>query len=274
MIRRVIIRIVLVVATMMRRSADFFRRGASFFAGIVWGIARRKDMVHLIQISWDRDRVLKEEKFVLGGLFPWEEKLYDAHLPQGGRVGLIGCGAGRDLIGLAREGYNVEGIDLSPVSIHLAEQYLKKTALHATLHCADICTFDFTEQAYDALIFSNFTYCLIPGSSERIGLLRRLRMGLAPQGCLLVTYFNERERRPRPSFKLARTIARWSRNPELPEPGDQFTAYSGFEHLFTHDEFARETKEAGYAIKEIRPLVGETEFVAVLTSTSSSVSDE
>ena len=268
--RRLIVKVLLAAAAVFRTFSEFSKRGGSLFLAAAWGMSRREEIMHLIRKSWDRDPAMKKERYVLGGLFDWEAKLYEAHLLPAAKVGLIGCGAGRDLIGLARKGYRVEGMDLSPEMLRVAQDYLAQTGIEVRLHCADICDFEFPDGPYDALIFSNYTYTLIPGSSRRVELLRRLRSRLSPQGSVILTYWNHQERRSGRLLRVAQWFARISRNPNPPEEGDQFFPNYEFGHFFTHDEIEDEAKEAGYEIYEARPFTDNLESVTVLKPLSTS----
>lgn len=270
--RRLILKVLLVAVAVLRTFSEFSRQGASFFVAVIWGISTREEITNLTRKYWNRDPEMKKEDYVLGGLFAWETKLYEAHLPPTAIVGLIGCGTGRDLIGLARKGYRVEGVDLSPEMLRVAQDYLAQTGIEGGLHCADIYEFEFPSGSYDALIFSNCTYTLIPGSSRRVELLKRLRSRLFPQGSVILTYWNSQERQDSRSFRVARWFAKISRNPDLPENGDQLFPNYEFGHFFTHDEIEGEAKNAGYDVYETYPLSGRLEFAAILKPSSPSSS--
>jgi 2-polyprenyl-3-methyl-5-hydroxy-6-metoxy-1,4-benzoquinol methylase len=49
--------------------------------------------------------------------------------PPGGRILDAGCGSGRWSVALAREGYPVHGLDVSPQAIRLARELAREHAL-------------------------------------------------------------------------------------------------------------------------------------------------
>jgi SAM-dependent methyltransferase len=49
----------------------------------------------------------------------------------------LGCGYGRHVVPLAQQGYNVEGIDYSPVSVDIAQKILLDKNLNAKVSIAD-----------------------------------------------------------------------------------------------------------------------------------------
>lgn len=245
--------------------AGFFKTFSAGFLAVAWGISRREELVHLIRNYWDSNRSEKEEGYVLGGLSRWEEALCETHLLPGGKVGLIGCGGGRDIIGLVRKGYHVEGVDLSPEMIRVAQGYLARAGVEARLYCGDICDFEFPDGLYDAFIFSNLTYSFIPGSSRRVELLRRIRSRLSSEGCIILTYsFRKEERQDNRLTRTARWVAKMTRNPKPPEEGDHLSMHGSFYHPFTHEEIAGEIKSAGHETHEVRPYPEGSEFAITL----------
>ncbi|MGE5849489.1 MAG: class I SAM-dependent methyltransferase, partial [Candidatus Methylomirabilota bacterium] len=65
-------------------------------------------------------------KLVPGSLIPLEREILVRHMKPGGRVLDIGCGAGREALGLAREGYQVVGIDIAPQMVAAARANAKR----------------------------------------------------------------------------------------------------------------------------------------------------
>src|SRR6476646_1136202 len=45
------------------------------------------------------------------GLFPWEQDVVDRHVPRQARLTVTAAGAGREVIALARAGYDVSGFE-------------------------------------------------------------------------------------------------------------------------------------------------------------------
>ncbi|MEZ5337239.1 MAG: class I SAM-dependent methyltransferase [bacterium] len=77
----------------------------------------------------------------------WEEdspsaefgKLLDAlRLPVASRVLDLGCGTGLEALSMARRGWQVSGIDISPEAIRLATQRATGSGLAIELHCGNV----------------------------------------------------------------------------------------------------------------------------------------
>ena len=72
----------------------------------------------------------------------------------------LGCGEGRDIVYFARHGFEVVGLDLSPVGLAKAEQLAKEAGVHIETIHADILDHAL-EDTYD-VIFSTGTLQFLP----------------------------------------------------------------------------------------------------------------
>lgn len=232
---------------------------------VAWGLTRQEELSSLIRTSWERVPDLRNDRYVLAGLFPWEQRLYGGWLPASGKLALIGCGSGRDAIALAKAGYAVDGVDLSARLIQLAEAYAAKAGVRIKLSCADICTYEFADAPYEAVIFSYNSYAYIPGSARRLRLLARVRPTLSPNGCIILTYFSDPARQDSRLSRTAQWIGRVVLNSRPPEPGDAFSpTYYHFQHVFTPEEIRREAQAAGYEMIDVGQLCQEQDFTAAV----------
>ncbi len=199
---------------------------------------------------WNHVSDIRAEAKVPLGLMDWEEQAYGRYLPPHGSIGIIGCGAGRDLIALAQRGYQVEGVDISPRSIERGRELLAKTGIDATLRCGDVTSSDFPGDQYDVFLFSWFTYAYIPGVGSRIELLDRLRGKLAPGGRIILTLPQRQGYEENgPALRLARWAAKITRNPNPPEPRIRFgvqheSGAFSYERLFDRGEIVAEAGAA------------------------------
>jgi SAM-dependent methyltransferase len=67
----------------------------------------------------------------------------------------IACGEGRNSIFLARNGFDVTGLDIAEEGLAKAEQWAKTEGLDAVFHCMDLETCTFSD-SYDLIINFNF----------------------------------------------------------------------------------------------------------------------
>jgi len=64
----------------------------------------------------------------------------------------LGCGSGRHLVYFAKLGYDVCGIDMSPVAIQLSREWLANEGLKAEVHCEDMRRLPWPDNFFDAAI--------------------------------------------------------------------------------------------------------------------------
>lgn len=103
-----------------------------------------------------RLKELHSEKYKL-----WQQEIAK-HLPQGKPLKIldVGCGAGFFSILLAKSGYNVTGIDLTPAMIEEAKLLAQSQNCNAIFTVMDAEALAFTDNSFDAVIARNVTWNL------------------------------------------------------------------------------------------------------------------
>src|SRR5688572_24440430 len=108
-------------------------RGLAHFAAGTLSLAALRTT---IADGWDHFG--RREDDILAGLMPWEEECYARFLRPEDRILLVGCGTGRDLIALLRQGRRVEGLDPAPGAIAVAREMLDRLGLTTELYTGSI----------------------------------------------------------------------------------------------------------------------------------------
>jgi SAM-dependent methyltransferase len=164
-------------------------------------------------------------RFATGELTAIERELVERHVPRGGRILDIGCGGGREAVGLGRLGYRVVGIDVAPRMVDAARVSAARLSVPAEFRQQSVTTLDEPPGAYDAAFFGG-SLSHVPGRALRIQTLVRVRGALTTSGVLIlmVDY-----RAPRPLLsrsrvvdavrRVARSLGRARR---VSEPGDGY----------------------------------------------------
>jgi len=101
----------------------------------------------------------------------------------------VGCGTGRHLIPLVREGYRITGLDNSPGMIAECRRKLDERGLSAELSVGgmeDVAA----DGACDAVLCMNSVICYLLETERIVGVLRRFYRALRPGGLLLVDNWN------------------------------------------------------------------------------------
>lgn len=105
-----------------------------------------------------------------------------------GRALDVGMGQGRNAIWLAKQGWNVTGIDLSDVGVKLAQQNAMRAGVRINAIVANAEDFDFGVDQWDLIVL-----CYVPFAPYRDRLVRSLK----PGGLVLVEFFHQDTRRVR-----------------------------------------------------------------------------
>lgn len=104
----------------------------------------------------------------------------------------LGCGTGRIVTHLARNGLRVTGIDSSPAMLDIARRYVAadpRLARRVHLVEADLRTFDLPRRFRLAICAINSFMHLMTGQDQS-ACLQRVHHHLAPEGMLIVDLFN------------------------------------------------------------------------------------
>jgi len=115
-------------------------------------------------------------------------------LPKGSRILDVGCGTGRHSVALAREGYKMTGIDLSPAMLQQARIAAQNAGVNVKLTESDAQSISFKNE-FDAAI------CLCEGSLSLLGseddpfehdirILTNIYNAIKPGGIFITTVLN------------------------------------------------------------------------------------
>jgi SAM-dependent methyltransferase len=110
-------------------------------------------------------------------------------LPPGARVLDLACGRGRHSVELARRGFRVTGVDLSPRSLELAREAAAADGLDVEFVQLDMREIDFDAE-FDAAInlFTSFGY--FESDKEDRGIVARVARALRPGGGFVIDMNN------------------------------------------------------------------------------------
>jgi len=200
------------------------------------------------------------------GLLPVELEMVARHIRPGGRVLDIGCGAGREAISLAREGFQVVGIDIATRMVDAAQANAQREGLAITFRVQSATDLDEPPDSFDGAYWAG-SYQHVPGRALRIETLRRIKQGLTPDGVLILLIAHGEERgilsRSRLVDLLRKALRLLPGGWRLSEPGDVYLRETSdasdpqapcFYHVFlTAAEVQAEIEAAGFAAEEASP---------------------
>ena len=200
------------------------------------------------------------------GLDPIEREILERHLKPGGRLLDIGCGAGREALGLARAGFQVVGMDIAPRMIEAARVNAQREGLRVSFRVQSATDLDEPPGAFDGAYWAG-SYQHLPGRALRIGTLRRIMRALTRDGALvlMVVYRGKRGllSRSRLVDLLRKTLRRIAGPRWLSEPGDVYMRETSeasdpqapcfFHEFSTPAELRAEIEAAGLTADEVSP---------------------
>jgi SAM-dependent methyltransferase len=109
----------------------------------------------------------------------------------GGKILELGCGSGRALLPLAREGYDITGVDSSAAMLELAQQQVREERLTARCHLVqqDIAALDLKQKFRLAFIaLGSFAHILTRQAQKQV--LAGIRAHLSPGATFIVDISN------------------------------------------------------------------------------------
>jgi tellurite methyltransferase len=103
------------------------------------------------QICWDRQHGEKQRREQPA---PFLRQVFDSQYTDitAGHALDIACGSGRNALFLAEKGFEVTGIDISPVALERGEQRAKEKSLSISWRQADLENYTLEAAAYDLIV--------------------------------------------------------------------------------------------------------------------------
>nr|MEE4266997.1 class I SAM-dependent methyltransferase [Candidatus Krumholzibacteria bacterium] len=116
------------------------------------------DLRRLAQVDWFYNNVWRDPEMALLHWQPRIQKIVDLAAQQGGRVLELGCGCGMLSLEMARHGLDVTGVDLSPVSIEVADRFRESNPFtegfgRLNYICADFGEQEWEDASFDSVVF-------------------------------------------------------------------------------------------------------------------------
>jgi len=215
--------------------------------------------------TWDyaeAEHIAREydEYFADCQLFEHDEGVARRYFQKPGVVADFGCGTGRALLPLMRQGHSGLAIDLSAEMLSVVKEKAEQENLPVTLVRANLVECDSVADAvadYGICFFS--TLGMIRGVEHRLAALRHMQRIIKPGGTLVIHVHNVWNNLYDPGgpWWLLKNMWQSARRSDL-EFGDKYYPYRQipqmFLHVFRRREIRGALQQAGFAIREIIPV--------------------
>ena len=172
-------------------------------------------------------------------------------LTPGARVLDLGCGAGRHAIELAKRGYDVVGIDISPTMLEAATKRAEEAGVRVAFRQGDLACLDqyFPKEAgrfNGAICFAESAFGTLGGTAKDLFFLMHVYALLNVGSKLIITTFNglRRYRRYKSSnknFNITTGVLRW----QAPVNGGR-TFLEEDQRLYTPSELSMMLQISGF----------------------------
>ncbi len=218
----------------------------SVHEGLWLGVLDHHHLQAITDQQYERWRNYGSTDYNLAGLMPWEESALDRFF-VGCRSLLVGAaGGGREVLALARRGYQVTAFDCSGHLLDRCRQLVADKGLAISTAQSPPGRVPDGVGQHDGAIVGWGGYMHIPGRTARVEFLGEVRSHLVPAGPLLLSFFSSRQRSRSDGWVagVAGLIRRLRGSRDSVEVGDRLAGT--FDHRFTEDEVGSELESAGF----------------------------
>jgi len=222
---------------------------------------RPKDFIELARNSYAKPDLVEDwsaPQLVDDGLNEDEVRLLERTPVKTGRLLLLGVGGGREAIPLAKQGFEVIGVDFVPEMIAHAKANARRQHVEIEGLVQDICSLKVPPGTFDVVWFTTGLYSSVPTRACRISVLQSIHNALRQRGCVVCQFYwdpsgaNSRRRQ-----RLGALVASLTFGNREAEDGDLLLGNVEFIHLFRSEhELRSEFEAAGFSVNYLDTCTG------------------
>jgi ubiquinone/menaquinone biosynthesis C-methylase UbiE len=98
----------------------------------------------------------------------------------------LACGYGRLAIPLAKQGYNIKGVDITPIMIKKAKESAKKEKLKIEFKIGDMKNLPYKDNSFDAIICMWSVFIELTNKKEQLKSIKEILRVLSKNGFVLI----------------------------------------------------------------------------------------
>ena len=217
-------------------------------AGFWLGVLDKASLDQIDEIFFSNIRAFQTPDYNLMGLWPWEKEAIETGFPTAGRLLVGAAGCGREVIALARMGYQVAAFECNERLAAIGNNILESQGISTRIDIAPRDCSTAADGLFDGILVGWGAYTLIQSRASRVAFLKDLRSRLSEGSPMLLSFFTRGENAL--GFRMVALIGNAIRvllGRERLELGDDLD--DNFAHAFTSSEIASELAEAGLRLE-------------------------
>jgi ubiquinone/menaquinone biosynthesis C-methylase UbiE len=239
------------------RLARFLIRFGKFIQSLALMVMRPVDLIEFSRQTYDKTDNIESwssNENIEAGLDPDELTLLEKIPLKNGKLLLLGVGGGREAIYLAKEGFEVTGVDFSEGMVESALDNAKKRGMTISGLVQEISQLDVPENTYDIVWLSSAMYSSLPTRKRRLMMLKRISNALKGGGYFICQFHWDIRMNASPKGQFIRKVIAFLTIGNLQyEKGDMLWHNLEFIHAFSSEkELRSEFKEALFKVEYIQ----------------------
>jgi hypothetical protein len=217
--------------------------------GFWLGVMGEKSLDYSDDLTYNKTKFYREDKYNLSGLYEWEKPMIQKHFTNAKTILVIAAGGGREVVALSRMGFEVDGYECNTNLVEYGNGLLQKNGINSIIKYLPRNTVPELIKKYDGIIIGWGAYSFMMGSKTRRAFLSGLYPFLHKDTSLMMSFLYTKKRSK--SDKIVINVANFLRSfgrREKVEPGDRLIP--DYMHYFTEEEMKGELIKSNYIVKD------------------------
>jgi hypothetical protein len=228
---------------------SMYKFSDAVLSGFWLGILSEKAIDRYNKLHYDSIAKYLEDSYNLSGLHKWEYDMIKKYFHTARTFLLLAAGGGRETAALRKWGVEIDSYECSELFVAYGNDFLKRNNIDAGIVWLPVNSVPDIIKKYDGIIVGWGAYTHIPGSRNRISLLKNLHPFCKSETHIMISFYTKTV--PGRHDKITRSVSNFLRfffRRSKTELGDRLQAH--FSHYFNREEIELELKQAGFRMVE------------------------